>query len=159
MFSTVFKSLIFFLVLFSFADARDIDLDSALQKANKSQKHLFVFLHQTDCGYCESMRQFTFEDEVIKQFIKDKFVYEHINVKEQDVVTFQDFKGNGRDFAKHIGYNFYPTSLFFDKDGELAFVEVGYIDKKDIPNETRFYEILKYVDLGLYKKMDFNVSK
>jgi thioredoxin-related protein len=159
MLNTVFKLSLLFLLVASFAQAREIDLNSMVKKASKTQNHLFVFLHQTDCGYCESMIQFTFEDEKIKSFINNNFIYEHINIKEKDVVSYKEFKGSGKEFAKYIGYDFYPTSLFFDNRGELVFVEVGYIDKESIPNETRFYKILEHVKSKKYKEMNFNVSK
>ncbi len=157
--SAVLKFLFFLVFIALSTEAREINLNSTLQKANNSQKHLFVFLHRTDCGYCESMIQFTFEDEIIKSYISKNFIYEHINVKENDTVTYESFKGNGREFAKHVGYDFYPTCLFFNSDGELVFVEVGYIDKKSMSNEDRFYKILKYVNSKSYKEMEFDVSK
>lgn len=159
MISTVFKIFLFLSLLFLSVEARDINLNSTLKKINDSQTHLFLFLHQTDCGYCESMIQFTFEDDIIKPYISKNFIYEHIDIKEDDIVTYKDFTGSGREFAKYIGYDFYPTSLFFDKNGELVFVEVGYIDTKSVSNETRFYKILEYVNSKTYKEMDFNVSK
>ena len=45
------------LVIHFFVYARDINLNDLVQKATQKNKHLFVFLHRTDCGYCESLKE------------------------------------------------------------------------------------------------------
>ncbi|WP_294962211.1 thioredoxin fold domain-containing protein [Sulfurimonas sp.] len=129
--------------------SREIYIDKIVKKEVSLGKHLFVWLHQTDCGYCESMKEFTLDDEDIKVLIKKKFVFVHININEKDKVMYKDFVGNGRAFAKHIGYNFYPTSLFFDSNNKLIYAVPGYKDEKI------FFSILKYIDSKSYKTMEF----
>jgi len=150
----MFKIVFFLLIFMASLYAKEINIDKAALKARDLHKHLFVFLHKTDCGYCESMIQFTFEDELIKPFIKKNFLYLSINVNDNDIVSYKDFKGSGREFAKSIGYDFYPTALFFDKMANIVEVEVGYIDSEKIPNEKRFYEILKSVKNRSYMKIE-----
>lgn len=139
--------------------ARDINIDEIINSANKTQKHLFIWLHKTDCGYCENMREFTLENEIISSFVKKNFVYVHINVYEKDTITYQDFKGNGRAFAQELGYDFYPTALFFDKESEVIYAEVGFIDSAKTPNEERFYKILNFVKSKNYENMDYDDYK
>ena len=90
-----------------------------------------------------------------KKFTNKNFIYEHINVYDKDTVIYKDFKGNGREFAKKIGYDFYPTTLFFNENAEIILVEVGYRDNKAMPNEKRFYIMLNYIDSKSYLKMDY----
>lgn len=154
----IFRAFIVSLLVVVSLHAKEINLDKALEQATAQNKHLFVFLHKTDCGYCESMIQFTFTDSDIEAFLQEHFVYEHINVTNNETVSYRGFKGNGQAFAKHIGYDFYPTSIFFDEEGEHAYVEVGYIDPKHLPNEVRFMKILKYVQSKSYQTKEFDVS-
>jgi thioredoxin-related protein len=104
------------------------------------------------------MIQFTFTDEKIDAYLQKHFVYEHINVTNNETVSYRGFKGSSQAFARHIGYDFYPTSIFFDEEGEAAFVEVGYIDPEHLPNEVRFMKILKYVHTKSYQNKEFDVS-
>ena len=144
--------LLTFITLLSL-QAREINLNTLNAQALKQNKHLFVFLHRTDCGYCDSMLQFTFDDDKVTPLLENAFLFVHINIFDEDSVTYKSFKGNGRAFAKHIGYNVYPTSLFFDAHNTLIYAAAGYRDEKD------FYSILNYVNGRHYATMDYDDYK
>ena len=156
MYKTVIKVFLLILTLQLTLQARVINIDNIITAAKKSDKHLFVWLHKTDCGYCENMREFTLENETIAAFIDENFIFIHINVYEKDSVKYQDFRGNGLEFAKEIGYNFYPSSLFFNDEGDMVLSEVGFIDKDKEPNEERFYKILNFINSKSYEKMNIS---
>ncbi len=134
---------------------RVINIDNIIYDAKSTQKHLFVWLHKTDCGYCENMREFTLENEKVEAFVSKNFIFIQINVYEKDSIKYKEFRGNASEFAKEIGYDFYPTSIFFDYEGEIIFSEVGFIDSDKEPNETRFYKILNYINSRSYEKIDY----
>ena len=159
MYKTVVKVFLLILTLQLTLQARVINIDNIITAAKKSDKHLFVWLHKTDCGYCENMREFTLENETIAAFIDENFIFIHINVYEKDSVKYQDFRGNGLEFAKDIGYNFYPSSLFFNDEGDMILSEVGFIDKDKEPNEERFYKILNFIKSKSYEKMNISDYK
>lgn len=138
------------LIVSAVSFARDIDLNTLAADAAAHQKHLLVWLHKTDCGYCESMREFTLEDDNVSPYLKAHFVFEHINVNEKDTVSYKTFKGDGKAFAKTVGFNFYPSSVFMDKSAEIVFAAPGYIEERD------FMVMLKYVQSGAYKKMGYD---
>ena len=138
-------------ILFSLnLNAKEINLNNTIKEASLHNKKLFLFIHTTDCGYCESMLEFTLDDDNIKTKLKNNFVYEHINVKKNDIVIFQDFKGSSLEFAKAIGYDLYPSSLFFDKNRNLILAIPGYQDEK------RFNHILNFIISKSYLKMNFH---
>ena len=131
--------------------ARDINLNKYIDTANKTSKHLFVWFHKTDCGYCDRMSEFTLEDDKIAKLIKKKFLFIDINISEKEKITYKKFVGRGRDFAKYIGFDFYPTSLFFDKNGEVIHEATGYRDEKS------FHKILKFIELKMYENTEFEM--
>ena len=159
MYKTVIKVFLLILTLQLTLDARVINIDNIITTAKKSDKHLFIWLHKTDCGYCENMREFTLENEIINAFIDKNFIFVHINVYEKDSIKYQDFRGNGLEFAKEIGYNFYPSSLFFNNEGDIVLSEVGFVDTDKKPNEERFYKILNFVQSKSYENMNFTDYK
>ncbi|WP_373073499.1 thioredoxin fold domain-containing protein [Sulfurimonas sp.] len=126
--------------------AGDINLDKLINTANKEKKHLLVWLHKTDCGYCERMKEFTINDDDIKSIIKQKFIFADINVYKKKNVKYKDFIGSAKEFAIYMGNDFYPTSLFFDEEGEVVEETVGYVD------ETAFKKILEYISSKSYKE-------
>jgi thioredoxin-related protein len=133
--------------------ARDIDINTITKDSAASKKYVFIFLHRTDCGYCDSMQMFTLDDDPVKKLIEKDFVFVHINISENDVVKYEDFTGSGRDFAEYVGYDFYPSSLFLNSANEIIYAIPGYQDEK------KFLVILKYIASGAYKKMDYRTFK
>lgn len=150
----IIASLFLFIIAFNISLlARNIDIDAIVKKSVETNKYLFIFLHRTDCGYCESMQMFTLDDDPVKELLKKDFVFLHINISEEDVVKYKGFTGNGRDFAKHVGYNIYPSSLFLNSVNEIIYAVPGYQDK------DQFLLILKYIDSSAYKTMDYQAFK
>jgi thioredoxin-related protein len=152
--SKIIAILFLFITVFNISlFARYIDIDAIVKNSVKNDKYLFIFLHRTDCGYCESMLMFTLDDDPVKELVENKFHYLHINISEDDVVKYMDFKGSGHDFAKYVGYNLYPSSLFLNSESEIVYAVPGYQDK------NQFLLTLKYVESGAYKTMDYSSFK
>ena len=143
------KRLVFtLLAVVSIIFANDVNLDKLVVDAKKSNKHILVFLHTTGCPYCEKMIEFTFDDDEVKESIEKDFIFVDMNVKDDGLVSFDNFKVSKLKFAKKIGYPMYPTCLFFDQNGELVYDEVGYRD------EEKFLETLQIVSSKAYNDID-----
>ncbi len=128
--------------------AKDININELVKEATAINKKVFIFLHRTDCGYCDSMISFTLDDDIVRPLIKNNFLEIHINIFDDNTIFYNDFTGDGRSFAKHIGYNMYPSSIFLDEQSKIIHAEVGYIDEKNFPIS------LNYVISSAYKSMD-----
>ena len=128
--------------------ANDINLNQLVVEAKKTNKHILVYLHITGCNYCLNMEEFTFDDEMVIAAIKKDFIFVDMNVRDEGLVSFDDFKVSKLKFAKEIGYPMYPSCLFFDQNGELVYDAVGYRD------ENRFLQILKFVSSKSYNDVE-----
>lgn len=138
----------FLLSLFSiFLSAKDLNLDTIV--ANADGKPLFVFMHKPHCGHCSHMIKFTLQDEEIAKEINRKFVYVNLFTGDEGDVLFKGFKGSRREFAKHIGYDFYPTSLFIDEHSKIVNVTPGARE------QDYFIDVLHYVATKQYLSMEF----
>ena len=128
--------------------ANDIDLDKIVVDAKKTNKHILVFLHITGCTYCLKMQEWTFDDDKVIAALKKDFIFVDINVRDEGMVSFDNMKISKLKFAKEIGYPMYPSCLFFDKNGELVYDEVGFRD------ETQFLKTLQDVSSKAYNDLD-----
>ena len=130
--------------------AKEYDINAFIQEAKKQDKVLFVFLHRVGCSYCNSMEEFTLDDEAVKKELAKDFIFVSINVTYKEKVKYKDFEGDSKKFAQYIGYDIYPTSLFFD-DGKLDPIEsiVGYKE------EAEFIHMLRYIGTRAYKKESY----
>jgi len=139
-----------FLPFFFSLSARDIDLNRLALDSAKQKKILLVWLHKTDCGYCEAMNEFTLNEDKIAALLKSSFSLVDINIHDDNIVAYKDFTGSGREFAKRVGYDFYPSSLFIDDKAEIIFAAPGYVEEKD------FFKMLDYVKSGAYRTMNYD---
>jgi len=128
--------------------ANDVNLDQLVVEAKKTNKHILVYLHITGCDYCLNMEEFTFDDEMVIAAIKKDFIFVDMNVRDDGVVIYDNFKVSKLKFAKKIGYPMYPSCLFFDKNGELVYDAVGYRD------EIKFLKTLKIVSSKAYDDIE-----
>lgn len=131
--------------------AKDINIDTIVETAKRSGKNTFIFLHTTDCGYCDSMIEFTFDDDKVHALIEKEFIMIDININHKDKVIYKDFHGLARDFAKHIGYNYYPSTVFIDEHKKIIYGQIGLEEEDD------FLITLKYINTESYKTMDIEL--
>ena len=142
------RLILILLTVVSITFANDVNLDDLVVEAKKTNKHILVYLHITGCNYCLNMEEFTFDDEMVIAAIKKDFIFVNMNVRDDGVVIYDNFKVTKLKFAKKIGYPMYPSCLFFDKNGELVYDEVGYRD------EIKFLETLKIVSSKAYNDIE-----
>lgn len=95
------------------------------------------------------MVEFTLEDPDIKKEIDDNFVFVDIYTKESGHVVFKKFNGSRRAFAKSLGYDFYPTTVFIDIDNNIINITPGLKEQDD------YMKVLTYISSKKYKEMEF----
>jgi thioredoxin-related protein len=125
----------------------DIDIDKASADANRTKKHVMLFLHKDNCGYCEKML-FQLDEKEISKAIQKDFVLLDINRDDDETISYQDFNGTNRQFLKALGVDFYPSMVFINGCGNKIIYDVtGYRDPK------KMMTILDYISSKSYKKM------
>ena len=142
-----YKILIFILFIPLLGISADINIDIESADANKTKKHVMLFLHKDNCGYCEKML-FQLEESNISKAIEKNFILLDINRDDDETISYQDFNGTNRQFLKALGVDFYPSMVFINGCGNKIIYDVaGYRDSKKI------LTILDYVSSKSYKKM------
>lgn len=147
------KIFILLVFVFSISYAENIKIDTIFSEAKKSHKHVLIFLHKPNCGYCERMIDFTLENEKVSLKIKKDFIFVDINIADAGKVSFKNFKGSKRDFAKFLGYDFYPSTIFISGNKEVVYSQPGYQD------EDKYLKILSYVGSYSYEEMSIEEFK
>ena len=118
------------LLLTTFLFSDTVIVERIVREAHKSHKQVYMFIHTTDCGYCESMIEFTFDDRVVKKILAKNFVIIDINVRKEGMIIYKGFIGTNKAFVKHIGYSFYPSSLFFNANADIMLAQRGYVEER-----------------------------
>lgn len=92
-------------------------LQEGLEKAKSENKLLFVDCYTTWCGPCKILKQYTFRDANLGDYMKDNYVSLAIDMETNE----------GQILAKKYGIEAYPTLLFLDKYGRVVNHQVGGI--------------------------------
>ena len=89
----------------------------ALEKAEKEEKLVFVYLYANWCGVCKSLKKNTLKDKEVGSFYNEEFINLALNAE----------KGEGKIIAESIGLQSYPTLLFLNGgDGRILNRVSGY---------------------------------
>lgn len=92
-------------------------LQEGLEKATSENKLLFVDCYTTWCGPCKILKQYTFKDANLGDYMKDNYVSLAVDMETDE----------GKILAKKYGIEAYPTLLFLDKYGRVVNHQVGGI--------------------------------
>ena len=93
-------------------------LDRGLEKANESNKMVFVYFRSESCGWCKKFESESFNDISIIKILNENFVLVTIDtVKQQEIATSLRVRGT-------------PTEVFIKPDGlEIKDARIpGYVD-------------------------------
>ena len=93
----------------------------AIEKAKKENKHLFVMMTATWCGWCKKLEKETLSNSTVRESLKP-----FIAVK-----VYEDKKIN-----RKLGYGGYPTLAFIDSDENVFYNIVGYRDVNSFIREV-----------------------
>ncbi len=89
-------------------------------KAKAEHKYIFMDCYTYWCGWCKVMDKETMPDPAIVSLLSEKFVPVKIEMEHDE----------GMKIAMKYHVSGFPTFMFFNPDGELVYVSVGY-QKKD----------------------------
>ena len=99
------------------------DLSEDLENAYEEGKiGLLLFFEQPGCSYCERMRAGVFNDPVVQEWFKARFLAIAVNIRSEVELT--DFDGitlPSREFAEHRRVYATPVLSFIAQDGTEVF--------------------------------------
>ena len=93
------------------------NLQAAFEKAKSENKLVFVDCYTTWCGPCKMLKQYTFKDVILGDYMKENYISLAIDMETTE----------GEAIAKKYGIEAYPTLLFLDKYGRVVNHQVGGI--------------------------------
>lgn len=92
-------------------------IQEAFEKAKSENKLVFVDCYTTWCGPCKMLKQYTFKDVILGDYMRENYISLAIDMETSE----------GEILAKKYGIESYPTLLFLDKYGRVVNHQVGGI--------------------------------
>lgn len=102
----------------------------AFAQAKKENKHVFVDAYTDWCHWCKVMDKETFTDPAIADYLNSEFIPIKMDME----------KGFGIDVAMKFRVRAFPTTLYFNPDGEILHKVPGYEQ-----DNSKFLDFLKEV--------------
>jgi thiol-disulfide isomerase/thioredoxin len=110
-------------------------------KAKERKMPIFVDAYTTWCGPCKKMAKDVFTKDPVGNYFNSTFINYQIDTE----------KGEGIDFARQYEINSFPTLLYFDSAGKLAFKAVGAHDEAGLMSQASLALNPEY-QIATYKK-------
>lgn len=91
-----------------------------LAQAKKENKPVFLDVSTSWCRYCKKMKINVFTDVEVAKYYNSTFINVSVDAE----------KGGGIELAKKYGVRSYPTFVFLNSDGSMAYQTSGYHNQK-----------------------------
>lgn len=101
--------------------------ESALAKAKKWERGVFIDVMTSWCGPCKQMEKNVFTDNEVANYFNRNYVSLKIDAE----------KGEGPMIAKKYGVKSYPTLIFLDKDGNFVHKVTGGLNANRLIHEAK----------------------
>jgi thioredoxin-related protein len=125
------------------------EFSKALELAKQQNKMVVVDFYTDWCGWCKRMDKDTYGHADVVKYAKAKLIMSKVDAESQDKTRFKDRELTYQQLALGMGVRGYPTTAFFDSNGDLITSISSYLTAE------QFMPILEYLSEGHYKTMKF----
>lgn len=91
-------------------------------EAKRSDKYIFVDAYASWCGPCKLLKSTTFRDKNAATYFNKNFINYTADME----------KGESVELAEKWDITAYPALLFFDPDGNMVLMQIGYVDGRKL---------------------------
>lgn len=125
------------------------EFSKALELAKKQNKIVVVDFYTDWCGWCKRMDKDTYGHADVVKYAKSKLIMSKVDAESQEKTRFKDRELTYQQLALGLGVRGYPTTMFFDSNGELITSISSYLTAE------QFIPILEFLSDGHYKNMKY----
>lgn len=145
-----------------------ISLDEAFKAQKENPKNIILDVYTNWCGPCKLMEKNTFKNKVIAQFINQHYYAVKFNAEGNETISFKGrkFENEGYDksrsqsrnsthmFARFLGVNAYPTTVFFDDKMNLITPIRGYLVPQQLEIYLELFKNNQYKSVNSQREFD-----
>jgi len=127
-----------------------LSFEQGAAEAKRTGKKILVDVYTNWCGWCKKMDADTYGNGAVASYLQAHFVLVKLNAESAAPLTYKGEKYSEQDFARALGVDGYPTTLFLKADGDPITKYPGYADA------SKFRDVASFIaeDHYLSKKFD-----
>ncbi len=126
------------------------EFSKALELAKKQNKIVVVDFYTDWCGWCKRMDKDTYGHADVVKYAKAKLIMSKVDAESQEKTRFKERELTYQQLAMGLGVRGYPTTMFFDSNGDLLTSISSYLTAE------QFMPILEFLSEGHYKTMKYD---
>ncbi len=125
------------------------EFSKALELAKQQNKIVVVDFYTDWCGWCKRMDKDTYGHAEVVKYAKAKLIMSKVDAESSAKTRFKERELTYQQLAMGLGVRGYPTTAFFDSNGELITSISSYLTAE------QFMPILEFLSDGHYKTMKY----
>lgn len=125
------------------------NFNDGIAEAKKSGKKILIDVYTDWCSWCKKMDTTTYTNKKISEYLKKNYVIIKLNAEGDEKIMYAGQTLSPAEFAKGMGVNGYPATLFMKSDGQPITLLPGYAEP------DRFIHVLSFIGENHYEKKKF----
>jgi len=115
-----------------------LTFDKGLAEAKKSDKKILVDVYTDWCGWCKRMDRDTYLNKEVAGYLAQQFVLVKLNAESDQRLHYKGKSYSEAEIAHSFHVTGYPTTLFFEPNGDHITSLSGYVKADEFLNITKF---------------------
>jgi len=123
--------------------------DEGVILAGQQKKKLLIDVYTNWCSWCKKMDKEVYPSEKVRAALVTHFIAVKLDAESNKKLSYRGSSVSEQEFARLLGVNGYPTTLFFDEEMKPITMLPGYV------NAESFADILTYVGQDHYRNIPY----
>ncbi len=126
-----------------------LTFNAGMDRSAKENKKILVDVYTDWCSWCKKMDKEVYTDSKVIALLRDKFVVVKLNAESSNKLSYNGKEFTEQEFARALGIDGYPTTVFFQPDSKPITRIPGYMEAKAFAN------VLNYIGDDHYKTISY----
>lgn len=126
-----------------------LTFNAGMDQSAKENKKILVDVYTDWCGWCKKMDKEVYTDAKVVALLNEKFVVVKLNAESSSKLSYNGKEFTEQEFARALGIDGYPTTVFFEPDSKPITRIPGYVEAKTLA------KVLSYIGDNHYKTISY----